>query len=138
MQKSPFQSPLGRALILTFAVTALSGYVAMVSCSRTAEPSLPAVPVQSSIQAPAAVAAPVVTPPPANAAAAPMRVYGPATKSDLVMPWHHAPGPQTSPSAAPPPAGKSAPKRFYGSATKSIFIIKPPAPAPQAAPAAQK
>jgi hypothetical protein len=118
MKRSVFQTAPARALILILAVGALAGYVAMVSCSRTVVPPAasapPAAPVQQA--APPAPAVPgsekEKNQAPSQAVDEPEpRLYGPASKSDLIL----------------PPVKKPAnDRRFYGSATKSVFVIKPP------------
>lgn len=134
MKKSVFQTAPARALIVILAVGSLGSYVAMVSCSRTVVPPAPssstAAPTQQAAP-PAAPAAPQIEKAkdeaPANVAPKPpRRIYGPASKSDLIL--------------APPESGNGSviENRIYGPATKAAIIVPRPAPAPQPAQPAQK
>src|SRR5262245_45878074 len=101
MNTSFLRTPLARALILTFSATALAGYVAMVSCARTSSPPAPSPPLPqqaAQVANPAAEnpAASPKAPQPARPAM-PHRIYGPATKSDIMIRPRPEPQPQQSP-----------------------------------------
>jgi hypothetical protein len=129
MKSSVFRSAPARVLILSLFASSLTGYVAMVSCSRTVAPA------QGPAQQPAPPAAQPETPPAANAAPSPAkepagalnnpepgnRFYGGTTKSAVITP--------------PPAKNRAAdPGTFYAPATKSDIVFRPQR---EAAPAQQ-